>query len=59
MQKRETKIKKIADLLKLATIMGIGKVIQRTPHIAHKEATNFPAGVVGAMSPYPLTNHRG
>ena len=52
MQKRETKqIKKIAHLLKLATIMGIGKVIQRTPHIAHKEATNFPAGVVGAMSP--------
>ena len=51
MQKRETKIKKIADLLKLATIMGIGKVIQRTPQIAHKEATNFPAGVVGAMSP--------
>ena len=38
-------------LLKFATMIGIGRVIQRTPHIAHKDPTSFPPAVVGAMSP--------
>ena len=40
-------------LLKLVTMIGIGRVIQRTPQIAHREATSFPPDVLGAMSPYP------
>ena len=38
-------------LLKLATMMGMGRVIQRTPHIAQSEATSLPPAVRGAMSP--------
>lgn len=41
-------------LLKFATMMGMGRVMHKTPQIAHREATNFPAGVLGAMSPYPV-----
>ena len=41
------------NLLKFATIMGMGSVMQRTPQMAHSEPTNFPAAVVGATSPYP------
>ena len=44
-----------ADLLKLATIMGMGRVIQSTPQIAQRDPTNFPPAVVGAMSPYPAS----
>ena len=33
-------------LLKFATIMGMGRVIQRTPQMAHRDATNLPAGVL-------------
>ena len=32
-------------LLKFATMIGIGKVMQRTPQIAQRDATNFPAEV--------------
>jgi hypothetical protein len=39
------------NLLKLATMMGMGRVIQRTPQMAHSEATSFPAEVLGAISP--------
>ena len=39
--------------LKFATMMGMGRVMQRTPQIAHNEATSFPAAVLGAISPYP------
>ena len=42
-----------SDLLKLATMIGMGRVMQRTPHMAHIEATNFPAEVFGEISPYP------
>ena len=38
-------------LLKLATMMGMGRVMQRTPQMAHREPTSFPPAVVGAMSP--------
>ena len=41
----------IGDLLKLVTIMGIGKVMQRTPQIAHNDPISFPPGVFGATSP--------
>ncbi len=40
-------------LLKLATMMGMGRVMHRTPQIAQREATSFPAAVLGAISPYP------
>ena len=40
-----------ADLLKLATMMGMGSVMQRTPQMAHREATSLPAEVLGEMSP--------
>ena len=43
------------DLLKLATMMGMGRVIQSTPQMAHRDPTNFPAAVSGATSPYPGT----
>ena len=42
---------KRADLLKLATMMGMGSVMQRTPQMAHSEATSLPAEVLGEMSP--------
>ena len=45
------------DLLKLATMMGIGRVIQRTPQMAQREPTSFPPAVVGAMSPYPAKHY--
>ena len=41
----------IGDLLKLVTIIGIGKVMQRTPQIAHNDPISFPPGVLGATSP--------
>ena len=50
----ETSRKILAYLLKFATMIGIGRVIHNTPQMAHREATNFPAGVLGAMSPYPV-----
>ena len=40
-------------LLKLATMMGMGRVMHRTPQIAQREATSFPPEVLGAISPYP------
>ena len=46
-----------AYLLKFATIIGIGKVMHKTPQMAHKEPTSLPAGVVGATSPYPGNVH--
>ena len=49
-----TRLYKRADLLKLATMMGMGSVMQRTPQMAHSEATSFPAEVLGEMSPYPV-----
>ena len=42
---------KITYLLKLATMMGMGRVMHNTPQIAHREATSLPAAVVGEMSP--------
>ena len=36
-------------LLKFATIMGMGRVIQRTPQMAHSDATNLPAGVLNVI----------
>ena len=55
------------DLLKFATMMGMGSVMQSTPQMAHSEATSFPgesnqiisyndarvrpADVLGEMSP--------
>ena len=45
------KAKKKYYLLKLATVRGIGRVMHKTPQIAHKEATSLPAAVVGATSP--------
>ena len=30
------------DLLKFATMMGIGSVMQSTPQMAHSEATSLP-----------------
>ena len=39
------------NLLKLATMMGIGRVMQSTPQMAHIEATSLPADVCGAISP--------
>ena len=47
----------VSDLLKFATMMGIGRVIHNTPQIAHSEATSFPAAVRGAISPYPIDVH--
>ena len=44
----------ILYLLKLATMIGMGRVIHRTPQMAQREPTNFPAEVVGATSPYPV-----
>lgn len=32
-------------------MIGMGKVIQSTPQIAHSEATSFPPAVLGAISP--------
>ena len=42
-------------LLKLATMMGMGSVMQRTPQMAHREPTSLPEAVSGATSPYPET----
>ena len=42
------------DLLKFATMIGMGSVMQRVPQIQQKEATSLPGAVVGAMSPYPV-----
>ena len=47
-----------AHLLKFATMMGIGRVIQSTPQIAHRDPTSFPAEVLGATSPYPAVGVR-
>ena len=49
----EQRISTLVDayLLKLATIIGIGKVMHKTPQIAQREATSLPAEVVGDMSP--------
>ena len=33
-------------LLKFATMIGMGKVMHKTPQIAHRDATNLPAGVL-------------
>ena len=41
-------------LLKFATMMGMGRVIHKTPQMAHSDPMNFPAAVVGATSPYPV-----
>ena len=41
----------LSYLLKFATMIGIGRVMQRTPQIAQREPMNFPAAVVGATSP--------
>ena len=41
----------VPHLLKLATMIGMGRVMQRTPQIAHMEATSLPAEVFGDMSP--------
>ena len=43
-----------ADLLKLVTMMGMGRVMHSTPQMAHSEPTNLPAAVSGATSPYPV-----
>jgi hypothetical protein len=43
-------------LLKLATMMGMGRVMQSTPQMAHSDATSLPAEVLGAISPYPVPN---
>ena len=37
-------------LLKLATMMGMGRVMHSTPQIAHSDATNLPAGVLPAQN---------
>ena len=44
----------VSYLLKLATMMGMGRVIQSTPQMAQSDPTSFPPAVVGAMSPYPV-----
>jgi hypothetical protein len=41
----------VLNALKLATMIGIGRVMHKTPQMAHKEATSFPPAVVGATSP--------
>ena len=41
----------ITNLLKFATMIGIGRVMHKTPQIAHREATSLPAAVFGEMSP--------
>ena len=50
--------------MKLATMMGMGRVMHSTPQIAHSDATNLPAGVLQVqttfilafdVSPYDLT----
>ena len=38
-------------LLKFATMMGMGRVIQRTPQMAHRDPTSLPPGVLGDISP--------
>ena len=38
-------------LLKFATVMGMGRVMQSTPQMAHRDPTNLPAAVRGATSP--------
>ena len=43
--------KENVNLLKFATIIGMGRVMQRTPQMAHRDPTNFPAAVSGATSP--------
>ena len=40
--------------MKLATMIGMGRVIQSTPQMAHNDPTNLPAAVRGATSPYPV-----
>ena len=50
LEQRRSKLA-FAYLLKLATIIGIGKVMHKTPQIAQREATSLPAEVVGEMSP--------
>ena len=40
-----------SNLLKFATMMGMGRVMHRVPQMQQKEATNLPGAVVGAMSP--------
>ena len=47
------KCNEVSYLLKLATMMGMGRVMQRTPQMAQSDPTSFPPAVVGAMSPYP------
>ena len=37
-------------LLKFATMIGMGKVMHKTPQIAHRDATNLPAGVLNQYS---------
>ena len=32
--------------MKLATMMGMGRVMHSTPQMAHSDATNLPAGVL-------------
>ena len=41
-------------LLKLVTMIGMGRVMQRTPQMAHNDPMNFPPAVLGATSPYPV-----
>ena len=43
-----------ADLLKLATMMGMGRVMHSTPQIAHSDATNLPAGVLQVQTTFLL-----
>ena len=38
-------------LLKFVTMIGMGKVMQRTPQMAQSDAMNFPPDVFGATSP--------
>ena len=40
-----------SHLLKFATIIGMGRVMHKTPQMAHREPTSFPPAVVGATSP--------
>ena len=44
-----------ADLLKLATMMGMGRVMHRTPQMAHSDATNLPAGVLQVQTTFLLS----
>ena len=39
------------DLLKFATMMGMGSVMLRVPQMQQMLATSLPGAVVGAMSP--------